>query len=78
MILVRYVNSVLNFIGVSLRKPHCHDNEPHVYNNGMSVSFTPRLSHPGSGDSCACILKYSMYSGILTWLTCMHGEQLSR
>ena len=50
------------FIRASLSEPHIdHDNGPvHTRNNGiylcaylsMSVSFTPRLSHPGSRDLC--------------------------
>ena len=50
-------------IGASLSEPHIdYDNGPHVQNNGMSVSiyvsmsvsFTPRSSHPaGSRDPCS-------------------------
>ena len=44
-------------IGASLSEPHIdHDNIPRAQNNAnylsIYVSFTPRLSHPGSRDPC--------------------------
>ena len=73
----------MNFLGIygifraSLSKPHIdHDNGPHTRNNGIYLSFTPRLSHPGSRDSCNA-LKCSVYSGILmcshAWFTEQQG-----
>ena len=43
------VDSLEQEDGASLSEPHIeHDNSPRVWNNGMSVSFTPLLLHPGS------------------------------
>ena len=61
-------------VGVSLSRPHInHDNGPRARNNGMSVSFTPRLSHPGSWGLCtpwnaSCIPVY--------WSAHVHDLQL--
>ena len=54
-------HSLYIIIGASLSEPHIdRDNSPCALNNGMYVcmyvsiylSFTPRLSHPGSRDPC--------------------------
>ena len=60
--------------GANLSEPHINrDNGPHVRNNGMYVSFTPCLSHPGSRDPCTpsnapCISVY--------WCAHVRGLQL--
>ena len=57
-VIVPCVMTLFFIIGVSLSKPHIdNDNGPHaqwyvsIYVS-MSVSLTPRLSHPGSRDPC--------------------------